>query len=159
MMISIPSREDINPIAEDLDGQMAELHFYGKSQNEAAKLFFEHSTYYLGDLLWMGSKGFSFYFPSLESYLYSEESRDDIEFIDGLRLTLQSRLENDISSIKECLFTVLKVLKYISENMSKFDPSSDVYRDLSKELGVLREKIQDLGMCVDKNEKEKCWFA
>lgn len=61
-MTTIPTKKDINPTPGNLDELTALKHFHGKSQSEAANLFFECPTYYEEDLKWMGSKAFAFYF-------------------------------------------------------------------------------------------------
>lgn len=100
-MTTIPTKKDINPTPGNLDELTALKHFHGKSQSEAANLFFEYPTYYEEDLKWMGSKAFAFYFPSMEPYLLSEASEDDSDIINALANTLQIRLKQDPQSIKD----------------------------------------------------------
>lgn len=49
-MTTIPTKKDINPTPGNLDELTALKHFHGKSQSEAANLFFEYPTYYEEDL-------------------------------------------------------------------------------------------------------------
>ena len=49
-MTTIPTKKDINPTPGNLDELTALKHFHGKSQSEAANLFFECPTYYEEDL-------------------------------------------------------------------------------------------------------------
>lgn len=146
-MRRIPTREEINPVAEDLDGQMALKHFYGKSQSEAAKLFFGpelDAMNYIDDLRWMGSKAFSFYFPSVEPYLLSQESKEDSNAINVMIGVLEGRMEFDPLSIKECLADVLRILTYVSGNMAKFNADPEIYGDLAGELDCLIEKVRTM---------------
>jgi len=48
-MTTIPTKKDINPTPGNLDELTALKHFHGKSQSEAANLFFECPTYYEED--------------------------------------------------------------------------------------------------------------
>lgn len=140
-MKRIPTREEINPIAEDLDGQTALKHFYGKSQSEAAKLFFGSeldAMNYIDDLRWMGSKAFSFYFPSVEPYLLSQESKEDSDAINVMIGVLEGRMEQEHQTIKDCLTHVLRILTYVSGNMAKFNG------DLAGELNCLIEKVRTM---------------
>lgn len=141
-MTTIPTTKDINPTLGNLDELTALEHFHGKTQNEAANLFFEYSTYYEEDLKWMGSKAFAFYFPSMEPYLLSEASEDDSDIINALVDTLQFRLKQDPQSIKECLAPVLRILDYISDNMRKFNVDTALYGNITVKLSNVINQIR-----------------
>ena len=117
-------------------------HFHGKSQNEAANIFFEYPTYYEEDLKWMGSKAFAFYFSSIEPYLLSEASEDDSDIINALVDTLQFRLKQDPQSIKECLAPALRILGYISDNMLKFNVDTTLYGNIAVKLSNIINQIR-----------------
>ena len=141
-MTTIPTKKDINPTPGNLDELTALKHFHGKSQSEAANLFFECPTYYEEDLKWMGSKAFAFYFPSMEPYLLSEASEDDSDIINALANTLQIRLKQDPQSIKGCLVTALRILDYISENMQKFNVDPTIYGNITVKLSNIINQIR-----------------
>ena len=141
-MTTIPTKKDINPTPGNLDELTALKHFNGKSQSEAANLFFECPTYYEEDLKWMGSKAFAFYFPSMEPYLLSEASEDDSDIINALANTLQIRLKQDPQSIKGCLVPALRILDYISENMQKFNVDPTIYGNITVKLSNIINQIR-----------------
>lgn len=141
-MTTIPTKKDINPTPGNLDELTALKHFHGKSQSEAANLFFECPTYYEEDLKWMGSKAFAFYFPSMEPYLLSEASEDDSDIINALANTLQIRLKQDPQSIKGCLVPALRILDYISENMQKFNVDPTIYGNITVKLSNIINQIR-----------------
>lgn len=144
--MTLPTREEISPtLGLDLDERVALDHFFGKTQSEASALFFEYSTYYEGDLRWMGSKAFVYYFPSLEPYILSEKSEGDPDIVNALMGTVKSRLEDDPLSIRDCQIPVLRILTFIRENFKKFDVNPEIYGDLSSELSDLIEKVQAVG--------------
>lgn len=145
----LPTKEEINPVKGYLDGQTALKHFYGKSQSEAAKLFFEYSIGYTDDLYAMGGKAFCFYFPTLEPYLLSQESEDDPCIIDAMAGILEHRIQFDSPSIKGCLVHVLRMLTYVSENIEKFNADPDLFGDLAGRLKNLIEQVRAMDVAQE----------
>jgi hypothetical protein len=144
--MSLPTREDISPTSGvDLDERAALEHFFGKSQSEAAALFFESPEYFADDLMWMGRKAFAFYFPSLEPYITSQESAGDSDIINALLGTLKTRLDDDPVSIKDCRAPVLRMLVFARENLGKFQVDPCINGDVAGELSDLIEKVKALG--------------
>ncbi len=141
-MSSLPTREDISPTSgADLDERAALEHFFGKSQSEASALFFDNPEYFADDLMWMGSKAFAFYFPSLEPYITSEESSGNADIINTLIGTLKSRLDDDPLSIRDCRTSVLRVLVFVRENLGKFQIDPCINGDVAGELSAIIEKV------------------
>lgn len=144
--MSLPTKEDISPTSGvDLDERAALEHFFGKSQSEAAALFFENPEYFADDLMWMGRKAFAFYFPSLEPYITSKESAGDADIINALLGTLKTRLDDDPVSIKDCQTPVLRVLVFAHENLGKFQVDPCINGDVAGELSDLIERVKALG--------------
>lgn len=143
--MQLPTREDISPTSGlDLDERVALDHFLGKTQSEASALFFESPEYYADDLLWMGSKGFAFYFPALEPYLRSGESEGDSDIVNTIISTLKLRLVNDPASIEDCKDAVLRVLTFMDENWDRFQVDRKIYGDIENEVTGLIKEVQSL---------------
>lgn len=143
--MTIPTKKDINPDSGCLDQIWALKNFYGKSQDEAAALFFEGADYYLSDILWMGDKAFIYYVPSIKPYLFSAESKGDSIFISALLLAIKRRLENSPKAIQQSREDVLDILRYVLEHGEKFDVDIDSDGDL---IGVIDALIQAIEALV-----------
>ncbi len=143
-MSFIPNQKDISPGYAQLDEELALKHFLGKNKNEAAELFFNHSELYGDDLMWMGSRAFSYYFPSVEPYLRSDFSNKDSVFIDALMRTLEQRLQDDPSSIKLCKDSALRILEYIANNVTKFITYKNESAEALTILSHIHSKISSL---------------
>jgi len=70
-MTTLPTEREINPIAEDLDGQTAVRHFLGKSVDDIVAVLDEYSLAYQEDLMWMGPQAFCFYLPAFLQHFQS----------------------------------------------------------------------------------------
>jgi hypothetical protein len=144
--MSLPTKEDISPTSgADLDERAALQHFFGKSQSEAASLFFESPEYFADDLMWMGRKAFAFYFPSLEPYITSKKSAGDADIINALIGTLKARLDDDPVSLRDCQAPALRILVYARENLGKFQSDPCINGNAADELSDLIERVKALG--------------
>lgn len=125
--MEIPQAGDISPTRGlDLDERIALDHFLGRTQSEAARLFFENPLYYESDLKWMGSKAFAYYLPATRPFLEASDSSGNIEFLDALISTIAIRLKEDPESIRASREHVLAILAYALKNIGKFRNSADL---------------------------------
>ncbi len=90
-----PTREQLSPVAEDLDGRIVIENLLGKGAKDAFALLEENSSYYANDYAWMGPEAFCYYCPALVHYLRSPAARDDYRFAYCMLTTFRLRLEND----------------------------------------------------------------
>ena len=67
--VPLPTEQDFDPHAGDLDAQSAWHHFGGLSVAEALAKFREDPLSYQEDFMFMGGRAFVFYFPVLDTYL------------------------------------------------------------------------------------------
>jgi hypothetical protein len=138
--MTLPSRHDLNPF-DDLDGQYAEEHFYGKSCGEAASLFKENSIYYADDLMWMGPVAFCYYLPALIEYLKSQEAIGDSDAVNTLYGILTHRLEYDRQEINPAIGQIAEAVQYLLMNWSKYDIDAEIYGDLKQDYQRLLESL------------------
>jgi hypothetical protein len=80
----LPTEQEINPVPEDLDGQVAVQNFLGKTPEQITREFREHGMAYQEDLMFMGVGAFCFYFPAAVDYVASPESRCDSDVVNCL---------------------------------------------------------------------------
>lgn len=137
-MKSIPTKEEIYCYGMP-EEEYAVQHFYGKSEEEAAELFFLYPEYYGSDLRWMGVKAYFYYIGSIKKYLQSEEGKSDDIFIDIVVDTLKSRLERELDfrsafkKEKDNILNILVLIKSIIEQ-KKFNEIDNFYEDLPSKV-------------------------
>lgn len=102
----LPTEGEINPIPNDLDGQVAVKHFLGKTVQDAVDLFKENSLVYQEDFMWMGPKAFCFYLPAVLIYLRSEADEDLVSCIASV---IEFRLDHDADEIRASFPTISAV--------------------------------------------------
>ena len=142
--MNLPTSKEINPISEDLDGQCAEDHFLGMSLTEAEALFRDNAFYYCGDLLWMGPIAFVYYFKAALSFLESDDSRMESDFVNSMIGTLDSRLfgeYEDFNVIKSGRDDYIAFCKCVLNDYDKFEIIEEVYGDLRPHIEGMLEKL------------------
>ena len=108
----LPTESEINPIPDDLDGQVAVRHFLGKSVQDAVALFADNSLIYQEDLMWMGPKAFCFYLPAVLEHFRQESDPDLVSFIASV---LEFRLEHDAKDIEPSYPTIAAICAHLHE--------------------------------------------
>jgi len=139
----IPTFADISPTKGlSLDEKVAVEHFLGKSVEMAQALFKENSIYYAGDIMWMGTKAFAYYFPAFASYLVSEDARGDADALNSLVGLLTFRSENDPESINLASRVIDTCIDSCLAEYEKFSVDAKIYGDLRGELLKIRRAKQ-----------------
>lgn len=142
----IPSKEEINPCADCLDGQWAVGHYLGKSLEEAEALFIENDIYYAGDLLWMGATAFTYYFKAALAYLKREECHEASDFVNTIISTLDSRLlgeYNDLQAIKNGFPEYIEFCEYVVQYYDRFDLDEEIYGDLRAKIRPILKTLKE----------------
>lgn len=126
--MKLPTRHEINP-HDDLDGQEACKHFFGKDLDEAEALFRENDLYYQGDLLWMGPSAFRFYLPAAIRFV--RHSTDDVsDFVSCFSDTLEFRLKHEADELLPVASQLAEFCSYIIAHWSKFSDGAAAYGDV-----------------------------
>jgi hypothetical protein len=142
---SLPTREEINPVHDDLDGQVACEHFFGKTVEEAEALFRESPLYFDEDLFWMGPIAFRFYVQAAIRFIQSDDVAFQAGFINGIRSTLERHLECDPpEELIPVAGQLAAVCSYIVEHWSKFGANEEIYGDLQLRYVALQRKFEHL---------------
>ncbi len=137
--MNLPTQEDINPIAEDLDGQCAVRNFLGKSRDQIREEFAEHGMSYQEDLMFMGSRAFCFYFPAAVDYITSSEGSADADVANCLVSVVEHRLEYDLSEIRGVFPHILRFADHLLSYYDGFGLDPDIYGDLRPRLSSIRQ--------------------
>lgn len=102
MFEDIPKFTDLSPSdVFNLDENIAAENFFGKTLEEARRMFAENPSYYLNDFAHLGPKGFLFYLPCVQ--LFVEENSEKCDEIFNRRLfeILNARLKEKSCVEKE----------------------------------------------------------
>ena len=134
----VPTRDEVN-VYNSLDEITACEHFCGKTLEEADALFRENGLHYCQDLMWMGSKAFTFYLQAAINYLQSEASREDSDMINCLKGVVEYRKnEEAFDSARD---RVRSMVDYVINHYDKFDVDIAIYGDV---LGAFRQLQNEL---------------
>ena len=141
--MQLPTEKEIK-VYGSLDEICASQHFLGKSLQDAEALLRENSINYMGDYMWMGSKAFVFYAPSLIRYLLSEASRDDSDAVNSFAGIMEFRLEYYPESITPIAAELAGVCDSIIAHWDKHDVDPRIYKKLRTRIESLPAKIRAL---------------
>jgi hypothetical protein len=128
--MDLPSKRDISPESENLDGQWAVRHFLGKSIEEAEALFRERAPHYLEDLMHMGPVAFRFYFPAADRYVRSNHARGDSSTVSHLADILELRIRYEELELAPIAESLGKFCSDVAASIDRFDVSSEIAGDL-----------------------------
>jgi hypothetical protein len=141
--MTLPTRQEINPLNDDLDGQAACEHFFGKSLDEAEAMFRERDLYYQEDLMWMGAPAFRYYVPAALQYV-RRSTGDVSEFVSWLVSTLEHRLEWDREELAPVASQLAEFCGYVIEHWSRFSEGAEFYGDVPARCESLRGAFSQL---------------
>lgn len=137
--MSFPTQEDINPIPEDLDGQCAVRNFFGKTREQITKEFDDHGLSYQEDLMFMGNRGFCFYFPAAVDYITASWPTTDGDVVSCLVSVVERRLEDDSLEIRDAFPEIVRFADHLLGHYADLALELEIYGDLRPRLRVIRE--------------------
>ena len=147
--MSLPTREEINPTFDDLDGRVACEHFFGKTLDEAEALFRENCRYE-EDLLWMGPVAFRFYFLAADRFIRSDAATAEVSFIRGIAHTLEHRLECHPQELSPITLQIEELCRYVIEHWLRFAPGPDMYDEWARFYGDVLVGYQSLHLAFSR---------
>ena len=98
-----------------LDARSAFDHLYGKTTDEAVRLFEENALYYQEDVMFMPSRVFGYYLGAYMKYL--ESSADDIDALCFFGL-IEHKLQYQPSDVQPAWSEIRHLLDHLSTNES-----------------------------------------
>ncbi len=137
----IPSEHEINPIAADLDGQVAVRNFLGRTIDGAVELLWENSLHYFEDFVWMGPVAFRYYLPAITKFIGNPEFHAGADDVNCAISTLKIRLERQPADCALCRNEMVLILTEIISQYPRFDVSEEIYGNLHHEASKLLESL------------------
>ena len=147
--MSLPTREEINPTFDDLDGRVACEHFFGKTLDEAETLLRENHRYE-EDLMWMGSAAFRYYFPAADRFIRSDAATGEVSFISGVAYTLEYRLEYEPLELFPIALQLEQLCLYVIEHWLRFAPAADMYDEWARFYGDVLTRYRSLQLAFSR---------
>jgi hypothetical protein len=140
--MSTPTREQLSPVADDLDGRSVVEHLLGKSVEEAVALLEENSAHYQHDYLQMGAEAFCFYCPALVRYLRSPAAQDDDGFAYSMLSTFRVRLERDGASILPAIPCIQEFCALVEADSERLGFDDDYANRARRRIAELTLRIE-----------------
>ncbi len=145
----LPTAQEINPVPEDLDGQVAAQNFLGKTPEQITREFRDHGMSYQEDLMFMGVAAFCFYFPAAVDYVASPEAVGDSDVINSLCSVVEFRLIDDFDEIKGAFPAIVRFADHVLAHYDDFDLTPAIYGDLRPRFEAIRQKCVTAGNSPD----------
>ncbi len=139
-----PTEEQLNPVPEDLDGQVVVKHLLGKNIEGAVTLLEENSAHYQEDYTWMGAKAFCYYCPALVRYLRSSKATNDYLFAYGMLGTFRHRLTHEGVLIAPAILVIEEFCVVVETESERFGFDDDYAKRARCRIAELKAKINSL---------------
>ncbi|MDB5346203.1 MAG: hypothetical protein JWP89_4580 [Schlesneria sp.] len=135
----LPTKEEINPFEDDLDGISACRNFLGKTLDDVEAMLNENSGLYQEDLLYLGPVAFRYYLPAIARFFQNHRAVQR-SFVDWFAVVLESRLENERGELAPVAGQLVEVCRVIDESWP--DPEYlEHYRDVQKKYVKLTNEF------------------
>lgn len=118
---ALPTKEEINPIPDDLDGQTAVDDFLGKSLEEAEEMFRENSGHSWESLCYIGPVAFRFYVPAAIKYLHDELSNTNPPTVSWFIYVIESWLDYHPHELKPVASALSRLFEQYLAQYLRFD--------------------------------------
>jgi len=140
-MKHIPTDSEWRSAPWCLDIACAYDHFFGKSVDEAQKLFEDNALYYQEGLMFMPTPCLSYYITSYLQYLLSDRSRGDSDGASCFFVLVDDRY-SDISKFDSgTVHQVKAVLQKLGTHQYWYDADQSIYGDFASEAQRLIDRL------------------
>jgi hypothetical protein len=139
-----PTKEQLNPFVEDLDGRAVVEHLLGKSVDDAVALLEENSAYFQEDYTWMGPEAFVYYSPALVRYLRSTAASDDYLFAYFMLTTFKHRLDHDGIRIVSAFSVIEDFCVLLEEESARLGFDENYAMRARRRIAEVKTKIEML---------------
>lgn len=140
--MSLPTAQEINPDG-DLDGNVAQKNFLGKTLEEAVQLFEKNALSSQEDLMWMGPTAFCYYFPAAVAYVRSSAATGDSDIVSCLTSVVEFQLDGDgAEAIASAVPDILELCDHVLESYERFEIDEAIYGDLRSKYRALAERLR-----------------
>jgi len=132
----IPNEQDWTNPYDDADIRYAKKHFFGKTIEEAEKLFVENALYYQEDIMFMPSGAFRYYVHAYINYLQGKQSDHDTDgascFLSIIKSKMESNMKCDRNDLRAVWLRVKETIEHIRSNSDWFDWNESIYGNLEE---------------------------
>ena len=126
--MEIPSDKDWHGHdPENLDEAYAYKNFFGKSFEEAVRLFEANAIHYQEDLGYMPGPVFGFYLKAFMAYLVSEAARGDCDGASCFVSHIEFKAEHDPAILRPYWSSIEPVLRYVVEHQDDYGAQWSIY--------------------------------
>jgi hypothetical protein len=133
--VRLPTKEEINPFENDLDGILACRNFFGKSLDDVEVMFNENWGLYREDLLYLGPVAFHYYLPAFLKF-FRKNWNEKPSYVDWFGVVLEQRLERDPAALVPVARELVEVCRLIDEKWPGPE-YCDHYREVQSKYGKL----------------------
>jgi hypothetical protein len=138
--MEVPSKDDWEEARTGLDQAHAFRNFFGKSLEDAHKLFVQCALSYQEDLVYMPEKPFRYYVRAYIHYMQSEKSRGDSDAANCFLGLVETRLRDHPEWLEANWNQIDPILNRIANQQEEFyDASPSIYGDFAKKVSRLIE--------------------
>jgi hypothetical protein len=116
---ALPTKEEINPIPECLDGQWAVELFLDKTVEEAETMFQQGIGW--EQLNYLGPVAFRFYLPAAINYLHRELPNTDPPTISWFAYVIDSWLDYQVNELKPVASALCRLFEEYLDRYSRFE--------------------------------------
>lgn len=141
-MADIPTDKDWRSEVWCLDVPYAYEHFFGKSIDEAVKLFENNALTYQEDLMFMPAACFRYYLRAYTQYLLSDACRGDSDGASCFFGLIEVRHVEIAGCDDETRSQVDAVLDRLASSQEWFDADEEIYGDFRSEAERARELLR-----------------
>lgn len=141
----MPTEEDWRSADWDLDVDCAYEHFYGKTVQEAERLFQKDSANYQEDLMFMPGVCLPYYLQAFMQYLVSTHSEGDADGAAGFISLITSRVQDTPEDLEPILPAVAFALRYVADHQDFYEASEEVYGSFHEQV----QALADHGLSTD----------
>lgn len=140
----IPTKEQLNPFPEDLDGRVVVQNLLGKNLDEAVALLEENSARFQEDYTWMGAEAFVYYSPALVRYLRTAAAAGDYVFAYFMLSTFKHRLDHDGVHIAPAFPVIEEFCVILEEDRARLGFDDDYSERARRRIAEVKTKMETL---------------
>jgi hypothetical protein len=141
--MEIPTAEDwqFEEQPPDLDEAWAYKNFYGKTFEEAVRLFEENAFHYQEDLYYMPGRVFGFYLKAFIAYLMSDAARGECDAASSFIHLIRSKAKNRRDDIIPLWPEIEPALRRLAEHQADYGADREVYGSFRKRVGEIARQV------------------
>lgn len=145
MRNTIPNEVDWGDYQSDLDSMSAYKRFFGKSNEQARRLFYSSLLEAVDELRFMPEIPFKYYVVAFKDFIKDGDfpKYKASDAVSCFLNIVQEKLEAEKWKIESKMSQLMPVVEYVAMNQSSYKASVSIYGDFNDQLEKIRE-LNDL---------------